>query len=206
MKTQPAVSKKSVSKSGTSAKPKLAVPGNAVLVGPTPVIPPKGFEQSLAALQQGFKTFVPSGFTLQTVGGPLTQTAILTQLAQILSLYTILNTARAQATASISQAKTNFAAGLPAAHTLYKSVKASLVAFYGAGNPALEKFGLTVKTVAARSPIEKAVAAAKSRQTRAANGTMGSKQKATVALAQEVQSVAPTLVLKGTNAAPSTTK
>jgi hypothetical protein len=166
----------------------------------TSAIPATGFELQLQQMLQGFQTYVPAGFTFSSVSGGYSQATVVSELTQMLALYTAADQAKAAASAAVKQR----AAATPSARSYFKAVKAMVVAYYGKGNPALANFGIVQKVAAARTPIEKAVSAAKVRQTRAANGTLGKRQKAKIALAQEVQSVAANLAPQGPQVAQTT--
>ena len=134
------------------------------IVATTPTaVPPKGFQEDLQQMLQGFQKFLPVG--------------------SVLALYPAIATAK-QAT---SQAVATLHAAVPGAHALRLALKDALIGFYGRGSPSLAEFGVAPKTRAKPSALQSAVAAAKGMQTRQTNGTLGKRQKATLALATAAQ-------------------
>jgi hypothetical protein len=134
---------------------------------------------------QGFQNLIPAGSTLPYAGSGFSQAAVIAQLESVLALYP----AVASAKKATSSAVANLRAAVPGARSLLKSLKVALTAFYGSGSPELAEFGIASKTPQKPSSLQNAVKAAKAKQTREANGTLGKKQKAQAALVAQAQSV-----------------
>ena len=106
----------------------------------------------------------------------------------------------------IATAKAQLAAQIQAlqgtefqANELYAALEKYVKATFSKGRPVLQAFGFTVTTPKQRSSITKALALAKSKQTRAARGTASVKQKQSVTTAGS-----PGLQLLGPNGQPIT--
>jgi len=164
----------------------------------TAVVAPKGFRQDLQQMLQGWQTVVPSGSTVTSSDGPLTQGSVLEKLQGILGVYTTLD---AQATA-LKQTQAQGKAQLPEARRFFDVLTASVVSLLGKGSPQLAQFGLQPRK--SRKPLtssELAIRAAKSLATRDLRGTRGKKAKASlkagttkyvVSVQQAAQGSAPT--------------
>src|ERR1700722_615266 len=143
----------------------------------TAVVAPKGFRQDLQQMLQGWQTVVPSGSTVTSSDGPLTQGAALEQLQGYLGVYTTLDT---QATA-LKQTRAQAKSQLPEAQRFFDVLKATVISLLGAGSPQLAQFGLQPKKPRkVPTSSELAIRAAKSKATRALRGTMGKKAKAPI--------------------------
>jgi hypothetical protein len=156
-----------------------------VTTSPVAVIPRTGFEDVVQEMMQGFEKVLPAGSTLPGAGGGYSQATVVAQLQSVLTLYAAVATAK-QAS---SQAVANLRAAVPGAQVLIKALKAAVVGYFGPGAPQLAEFGIVEKPRTKPSSLQDAVKAAKAKQTRLANGTLGKKQKAKAALAVEVQTV-----------------
>jgi hypothetical protein len=103
--------------------------------------------------------------------------------------------AKAQLTAQITALKGTESTATQLYVALEKYVKAT----FSTGSPVLQAFGFTVTTPKKPSSTTKAIALAKSKQTRAARGTASAKQKQSVTTAGS-----PGLQLVGPNGQPIT--
>src|SRR5580658_9172046 len=99
----------------------------------TAVVAPKGFRQDLQQMLQGWQTVVPSGSTVTSSDGPLTQGSVLETLQGFLGVYTTLD---AQATA-LKQTHAQAEAQLPEARRFFDVLTASVVGLLGKGSPQL---------------------------------------------------------------------
>jgi hypothetical protein len=111
------------------------------------------------------------------VGGSYTPAEVTTKLQRIVTLRSDVDAAKAAAKTKLAAEK----ADMPALRIFRDAYVAYVKAAFGNAPDALADFGLTPKK--ARTPAtseQKAAAAAKRKATRAARGTMGSKQKRNV--------------------------
>jgi hypothetical protein len=164
--------------------------------------PRAGFQEAVQQMLNGFQTYVPAGFVLPSSSGGFSQATVVAQLQQMLAQYPLVDTAKQ----AYAQAVKNERAAVPPARALMTALKKALVGYFTEGNIVLAQFGITEKPRAKAGSLQTAVAAAKARQTRQTNGTLGKKQKARIALAKDVQAVASTLVPQGPAVAPQPAK
>ncbi len=169
----------------------------------TAVVAPKGFRQDLQQMLQGWQTVVPSGSTVTSSDGPLTQGAALEQLQGYLGVYPTLDT---QAMA-LKQTRAQEKAQLPEARRFIAVLKATVTNYFGAGSPQLAQFGLQPKKPRKLpTSAQRAISAAKAKATRQLRGTVGEKVKApikagTTQFVVSVQEAAQGSALTGTAAA-----
>jgi len=143
----------------------------------TAVVAPKGFRQDLQQMLQGWQTVVPSGSTMTSSSGSLSQAAVLEQLQAYLGPYldldglvTGVGKARAQAASQLTEAQQYLAV-----------LKLAVTNSFGSQSPTLVQFGLRPrKTRRTLTSSQLAVQAAKAKATRTLRGTIGATKKARI--------------------------
>jgi hypothetical protein len=143
----------------------------------TAVVAPKGIRQDLQQMLQGWQTVVPSGSTMMSSSGSLSQAAVLEQLQAYLGPYLDLDAlvtdarkVRAQAASQLTEAQQYLAV-----------LKLAVANSYGSQSPTLVQFGLKPrKTRRVLTSSELAVQAAKAKATRTLRGTIGATKKARI--------------------------
>ena len=135
---------------------------------------PKGLALKLQKVLNGVQQTLPTESTMLLGGGPLTQAQLAAKLAGCLPAMTAVDDAKAAHVKAVQARR----AAEPNVREFLAQVRMALVAFYGRGNPQLEKFGLSAKLPAAPTSQAAILAAAKRTLTRRKRGTMGKKQKA----------------------------
>jgi hypothetical protein len=151
--------------------------------------------QKFSAAATGATTQLPAKTNLSLLG----QTYTPVQIAAIFTaVVTALNTIAA-AKAQLAAQVTALQGTESTANELYAALKKYVTATFSKGSPVLQAFGFTVTTPAQPSSITKAIALAKSIQTRAARGTVSAKAKQLLTTAGS-----PGLQLLGPNGQPIT--
>jgi hypothetical protein len=150
------------------------------------------FEAKLQKLQLGVQKYLPQTSTLIVEKGSMTAAQLADRLTTYLQTFADLRDKREQARQQLGVLQQQ----LPEAHGFYMGLKSALVAFFGKGSPELSQFGISV---GGRTPLtseQKAIAHAKSVNTRKVRHTLGRKQH----LAQGV--VSPTVLILGADGKP----
>jgi hypothetical protein len=110
------------------------------------------------------------------MGGSFTPAQITTELQQVVTLRSDVNTAKAAVTAKVATEKTD----LPSLRTFIAAYKAYLKVAFGTSPDVLADFGLAPKARSTPTTATKAAAVVKRTATRAARHTMGTVQKKAV--------------------------
>ena len=143
----------------------------------TAVVAPKGFRQDLQQMLQGWQAVVPSGSTVTSSGGSLSQAAVLAKLQAYLGPYQDLDASATAAKRARAQAESQLAE----ARQYYASLKLAVANLLGPSSPELVQFGLQPrKSRKALTSSQLAVQAAKAQATRQLRGTIGAKKKAQI--------------------------
>jgi hypothetical protein len=150
------------------------------------------FLTAIQTLIAGLTNNLPSSLRSMNVGGnSMTIAQVLAQLQTALQMLTNVTTTKQAWQAAVAAKKV----GLPTARSFYENVIANLKQAIGITNTAsLAPFGIAPPKARSKpSSDTRAIAHAKSLATRAARGTMGSKQKAAITTTPKptVQVVAP---------------
>jgi hypothetical protein len=167
-----------------------------------PVVAPKGFRQELQQMLQGWQAAIPSGSTVTSSAGSLSQAAVLGQLQEYLGPYQDLDASATAAKSARAQAKLQ----LTEVRQYYAALKSAVTNLFGEGSPQLAQFGLSPrKPHKALSSSQLAVRAAKAKATRVLRNTMGKKQKAPIKsgpmqFVEPVQQTTPGSASTGTQA------
>ncbi len=138
------------------------------------------FETRVTQRLTGVRKFLPAGTGLVFLGQTFTVASIVSVLTAVVDLFTALATAIQQSKAQGGSARTALSAELPTAHQFLTALDASLVSFFGKGNPVLGNFGISSKPAKAPSSAAKAKAVGTAELTRKARNTRGKQQKALV--------------------------
>ena len=150
-----------------------------------------GLQRKAVSLVAGMQKDLTPKQSLTVIGKVMTQVQIIAQIQAITALYTAVDDAKS----ALKQQEQARADGLPAARLFIEGLEAALKAQFGIRNPQLEDFGIGIPGAKTqRTAEQKAISAAKARQTREAHGIMGKKQRAaiTVAGSPGVTLVSPT--------------
>ena len=151
--------------------------------------------QKFTKAASGATTQFPAKTVLNLLGQTYTPAQISTIFTAVVTAIDTIAAAKAQLAAQISALQgTEFTA-----NELYAAFEQYVKATFSKGSPVLQAFGFTVTTRKAPSSTTKAIALAKSRQTRAARGTASVKQKQSLTTAGS-----PGLQLVGPNGQPIT--
>ncbi len=143
----------------------------------------------------GATTQFPAKTVLNLLGQTYTPAQIATIFTAVVTAIDAIAAAKAQLAAQISALQGTEST----ANELYAALEQYVKATFSKGSPVLQAFGFTVTTRKVPSSTTKAIALAKSRQTRAARGTATVKQKQSVTTAGS-----PGLQLLGPNGQPIT--
>ncbi|MHB1844574.1 MAG: hypothetical protein ACYCWW_07035 [Deltaproteobacteria bacterium] len=137
------------------------------------ITPPRGTEKQLVSVLGGVQKILPATISFVVNGQSFTQPQLVQALTGFLALF---QSARDAKTAYEKQlvART---AELPNVKEFLAGLKSALEAQLGKKNPELQAFGYSVAQRKALSSGQKAVAAAKRKQTREKFGTLGKRQK-----------------------------
>jgi len=155
----------------------VANAGGSVQVGAAIVGTRKGLRDLLQQMLQGIEAVIPDGSSLSTDSGPQAKAVVVTELAQVISVYKAVEAQQVAIVAARKQLKDASVAN----HRLYTQLKDAVIAFLGRGSPLLAQFGIKARgSKRPLTPAQKVLRAAKARATRAARHTMGSRQKAAV--------------------------
>jgi hypothetical protein len=167
--------------SGSTAAATVPIVGTLGSVGtstaPPQSRPPKGFRLKMQQFLAGAQSVLPAGSSLPGINAaPMTQASIVAELNTGLSAYGAVD---AQVTA-LKTTRAQLQAQLPGLRTYCEQLRNALVAFFGSSNPQLEMFGLTPKSKATKTLVEKISAVTLGQQTRVMRGTKGAKQKSKI--------------------------
>jgi hypothetical protein len=147
-------------------------------------------------LQQAMKAVeknLPADGTLVLEGKTWTQPALLQTLKQVVDLFG----AVADAKAKYLQQLTVLNQAVPEVKKLYTNLGTALRVQFGKGHPVLSEFGVASGVRKQRTSETAVLASAKSRMTRSARHTMGSRQRQSITAVGE-----PTLVILGPDGNP----
>jgi hypothetical protein len=151
--------------------------------------------QKFTKAANGASTQLPAKTNLNLLGQTYTPAQIATIFTAVVTALDDIAAAKAQLTAQLTALKGTEST----ANELYAALEQYLKATFSKGSPVLQAFGFSVTTRKQPSSETKAIALAKSRQTRAARGTASAKQKQRVTTAGS-----PGLQLLGPNGQPVT--
>jgi hypothetical protein len=186
--TQQVVQNSSTAAAANPATSNTPVATSGAIPTPTPVVAPEGFRQELQQMLQGWQTVIPSGSTIQSSSGNLTQAAVLEQLQEYLGVYTTLD---ATVTA-LKQVRTQAKSQLPEARQYLDVLRVAVANAFGPKSPQLVQFGFQPKKPQkGLTATALAVRAAKAAATRKLRGTMSKKQKAPIKTGPMKVSVQP---------------
>ena len=151
--------------------------------------------QKFTKAASGASTQLPAKTVLNLLGQTYTPAQIATIFTAVVTALDDIAAAKAQLAAQLQALQgTEFTA-----NELYQALQQYVKATSSKGSPVLQAFGFTVTTRKAPSSTTKAIALAKSRQTRAVRGTASDKQKQSLTTAGS-----PGLQLVGPNGQPIT--
>ena len=142
----------------------------------TVVAPRPGFREDLQEMLQGYESVMADGSTLPSaaVAGGLTKATVVSELQQLLGLFTAVDTQ----VAGTRAARLSLSDALPQGRALYSVLKAAVTGFFGPGSPTLAQFGLTPKTARAKASGQALAArAVRAAGTRDIRGTLGSAER-----------------------------
>jgi len=129
-------------------------------------------QQLIAGTAKHLTTATPVAF----LGGSFTPAQITTELDQVATLRSAVNTAKAAVIAKLATEK----ADLPSLRTFIAAYNAYLKVTFGSSPDVLADFGMVPKARSTPTTATKAAAVVKRTATRAARHTMGTKQKKAV--------------------------
>ena len=129
-------------------------------------------QQLIAGTAKHLTTATPVAF----MGGSFTPAQITTELDQVVTLRSAVNTAKAAVTAKVATEKTD----LPSLRTFIAAYNAYLKVTFGSSPDVLADFGMVPKARSTPTTATKAAAVVKRTATRAARHTMGTVQKKAV--------------------------
>jgi len=135
---------------------------------------PGGLQAKVQNALAGVQQVLPTGSSLQINGQSVTQAQLVTQLSGYLPTLNAVVDAKVALAQSVQARK----AIEPAIKEFLVQLRGALVAFYGRGNAALGKFGMSAKKPAPLDTQTAILAAAKRQLTREKRGTLGKKAKA----------------------------
>jgi hypothetical protein len=151
--------------------------------------------QRFTKAASGAQSQFPAKTNLNLLGNTYTPAQIAVIFTAVVTAIDSIAAARAQLAAQLLALQSTETT----ANSLYAALEQYVKATFSKGSPVLQAFGFTVTTRKQPSSITKAIAVAKSAQTRAARGTVGSTQKQSVTTAGS-----PGLQLLGPNGQPIT--
>ncbi len=150
------------------------------------------FEAKLQKLQLGVQKYLSQTSTFSVEKGSMTAAQLADRLTTYLQTFADLRDKKEQARQQLGALQQQ----LPEAHGFYMGLRAALVAFFGRESPELSQFGISVGGRASLTSEQRAIAHAKSVNTRKVRHTLGRKQH----LAQGV--VSPTVLILGADGKP----
>jgi len=150
-------------------------------------------ERKLQQTMDAVEKNLPADGTLVLEGKTWTQPALLQALKQVVDLYGAVADAKTQYQQQLNMLRQ----ALPEVQKLYLNLGGALRVQFGKGHPLLSEFGVRPGIRKPRNSQTAVLASAKSRMTRSARHTMGSRQRQSITVAGE-----PTLVILGPDGQP----
>jgi len=132
--------------------------------------------QKFTKAEDGINTQIPAKTAVNIGGKAWTQA----QLVQVFTTATDAVDAVTAAKAQLQQLVTSQGVAIQAAQQLYRELRQYAETQWGKGSPVLAAFGFVTTQPRQKSSATKAIAAAKSKLTRQARGTVGARQKQAV--------------------------
>ena len=158
----------------------------------TTVKNPGAFEARLQQLELGVTKYLPQTSTLIVEKSSMTAAQLADRLKAYLQTFAELRDKREQARQQLGVLRQQS----PDAHEFYMGLKAALVAFFGRGSPELSQFGISVGGRKPLSAEQKAIAHARTLNTRKVRNTLGSRQRLAYG------AVNPTVLIIGVDGKP----